>query len=111
MSNRIEKLRSLFKTEISNYWVTFQSDNIISITNIDVSKDLKNMTIWISVVGNTGSILEQLRKDIPNLSKYLSSRLSIRSIPFIKINIDSGIAYSSKINNILEEINNTSNQC
>ena len=90
MSNRIEKLESLFTTEISNYWRKFQSDNIITVSKVDISRDLKSATIWVSTIVKTGSTLSELRKDIGNLSKYLSSRLSIRAMPHIDIKVDSG---------------------
>jgi ribosome-binding factor A len=106
MSNRIEKLESLFTTEISNYWRKFQSDNIITVSKVDISRDLKNATIWVSTIVKTGSTIAELRKDIGNLSRHLSTRLSIRSMPHIDIKVDSGIAYADRISTIIEDLKN-----
>ena len=104
MSNRVEKLQSLFNNEISKYWCKYQDSNLVSITNIEISHDIKNMTIWISSISNIGSILEILKNDMPNLVKHLASRLKIRRIPHITIKVDDGIEYADHINKIINEI-------
>lgn len=105
MSNRIEKLQSLFNTEISQYWLKFQDDSMVSITRLEISHDIKNMTIWISSLSSIGSTLDQLRKDIPNLVHYLAPRLKIKNIPHITIKVDGGIEYSDHISKIIADIN------
>ena len=105
-----EELRHL----ISNALIrnSFYDDNIennnITITEVNVSPDLKNAKVYVMPLGgeNKLNVLNSLNKATGRLKKIISNNISLRQTPKLVFKIDDTFEYAKKINNILVKIKN-----
>ena len=79
----------------------------VSITQVDVTQDLKYARVHVSVMGSdeekrgTMAALERARGFI---RREIASRMSIRQVPEIQFRLDRGMEYSDRINRLLNEL-------
>ncbi|MGM9524944.1 MAG: 30S ribosome-binding factor RbfA [Peptococcaceae bacterium] len=82
-------------------------DSLISITDVEVTRDLSYATVYISRYGN-----EQQRRDALDgmkaaagfLRSELSRRLKLRTVPELIFKLDDSLEYGAKIETILNQI-------
>ncbi len=80
--------------------------SLITVTKTDISKDLKNTNIYITVLPKNKelqalSFAKRMRTD---LRTEIKNKLSIRTIPKVEIKIDEGEKERQKIDKILKNI-------
>ena len=79
----------------------------VSITQVDVTQDLKYARVHVSVMGSedekrdTMAALERARGFI---RREIASRMTIRQVPEIQFRLDRGMEYSDRINRLLNEL-------
>ncbi len=103
-----EELRYL----ISNAFLreSFYDDNIkdnnITITEVDVSPDLKNAKVFVMPLGgkNKLDVLNSLNKISGRLKKVISNSITLRQTPILSFKIDETFEYAKNIHDILEKI-------
>ena len=103
-----EELRHL----ISNALLTksFYDENIennnITITEVNVSPDLKNAKVYVMPLGGANKMdaLNSLSKASGRLKKIISSNINLRQTPKLIFKIDETFEYAKKINDILDKI-------
>ncbi len=82
-------------------------DSLISITDVEVTRDLSYATIYISRYGS-----EQQRQDALDgmkaaagfMRSELSRRLKLRTVPELIFKLDDSLQYGAKIETILHQI-------
>lgn len=77
----------------------------ITISEADISPDLKNIKFYINIFGQEAShplIINHLNKITPFFKKKIAKEINIRSIPVIKFINDDTTKKSSRINELLE---------
>ena len=82
-------------------------DNVlITVQNVDTSKDLKYAKVGISIMPfeKSEEILKILQKQTFRIQKGLNKAIEIRIIPQIKFEIDMGEEKADRIEKILREI-------
>ena len=109
LQNRVaQQLRQLISTMLikEDFYSEVINNVNLSVTDVDVSPDLKNAKIFIDIneiVDNKQTIAE-LNKITGYIKKKLSKKLNARIFPSIKFYLDTSSEYSKKINKILSEI-------
>jgi ribosome-binding factor A len=92
MKDRISSINSLIQKKISEILVKeiFVKDTLITVQDVDVSKDLKYAKIKISVIpfNQSKKVLEILKKQSPNLQKILNQKITIKFVPKIRFVVD-----------------------
>ncbi len=81
---------------------------MFSITEVDVSPDIKNAKVYVSVY-STNSEKKQatflgIKENAGRIRKALSSKMSIRYVPELRFYEDSALEYGNKIDKILSTI-------
>ena len=103
-----EELRHLISSALlRNSFYDEHIDNTnITITEVNVSPDLKNAKVYIMPLGgeNKLNVLNSLNNVTGRLKKIISSNLSLRQIPQLIFKIDETFEYAKKINDILDKI-------
>jgi len=93
MTLKQEKIRENIKN-ITAQFLEKESNgtSLITVTNTNVSKDLKKATIFITVLPNTSekSALDFVRRQRSDLRHFIQSKLKMRIIPFLDFAIDEG---------------------
>jgi ribosome-binding factor A len=114
MSNtRIEKMNELLQHEIASFYAKIKiQDLIITIIEVETSKDLENATVWYSAIGlqkqETNAVKEESLKILnthkKNLSENLIKKLDLRKIPIIHFKYDERSEYGIKIDKVLDSL-------
>ena len=103
-----EELRHLISNALHRE--TFYDDvlesNNITVTEVNVSPDLKNAKVFIMPLGgeNKIEVLESLNRIKGYIQKLISSEIQLRQIPRLSFVIDTTFEYANKIDNIIKNI-------
>ena len=103
-----EELRHLISNALHHetfYDVVLENNNI-TVTEVNVSPDLKNAKVYIMPLGgeNKIEVLESLNKIKGYIQKLISSEIQLRQIPRLSFVIDTTFEYANKIDNIIKNI-------
>lgn len=108
--SRIDRVNQQVKREISKIVQMELSDprlQFVSITNVDVSKDLRSARVYFSVLGDD-SCVEAASKGLNGaggaIRGFLSKNLNMRCTPELRFYHDKSIEYSSSVEETLKEI-------
>ena len=103
-----EELRHLISNALlrKSFYDERIDNNNITITEVNVSPDLKNAKVYIMPLGgeNKHDVLNSLNKATGRLKKIISSNISLRQMPKLTFKIDETFEYAKKINDILDKI-------
>ena len=110
--SRMEKLNQLFKREIGNMILMGEVSDprvqFVTITYVDVSKDLSWAHVGFSVLSDDPRTLKDAQAGLKSaqgrVRKLLSERVDIRQMPQVKFVYDETIAESFRMSQTLEEI-------
>lgn len=104
---RSDQINSLFKKEIALLLPNFFSTKrygMLTVTNVNTSKNFDTCHVGISVLRNKHQFEEDAKKHTAKLQRDLNSKLYMKKIPKIILEIDRTSALLEK----LEEIENQS---
>lgn len=79
-------------------------DEMISITQVHVSKDLAFAKIWLSAVSNIDGVVEQAQAQKSEIRKALARKIIARKVPNLYFVADKTGEHAQKIENLLSEI-------
>ena len=103
-----EELRHLISNALlrSSFYDEHIENNNITVTEVNVSPDLKNAKVYVMPLGgeNKVDVLNSLDKAAGRLKKIISSNISLRQTPKLIFKIDETFEYAKKINDILDKI-------
>ncbi len=108
--SRMERINQQVKREISKIVQQELSDprlQFVSITKVDVSKDLRNARVYFSILGDD-SQREEAGKGLNGaggtIRGFLSKKLNMRCTPELRFYQDKSIEYSNLVEETLKEI-------
>lgn len=112
LPNRPQRVAGLLKQEI--YQIIFRQlkdprIKSLTITKVSLSKDLKFAKVFVSVLGNEqekNEVLAGLKQATGFIRHELRRQLSLRYIPQLSFWLDESIAYSIRITQLINNLNN-----
>jgi len=114
MSRRTERLSKLIKQEVSGLLEREVNDprlsNLISVTEVLVSPDLKYAKVYVSILGSEIDKTEMLagfNAASGFLRKRLAPRLKMRCIPQLSFYYDDSIERGTRVLKLIERVSNT----
>ncbi len=102
-----EELSSILREEIADPRIQF-----VSITRVDVSKDLRHAKVFVSILGaeeKKEDAFEGLRSASGFIQRKLGKKIRLRYTPEIIFKIDTSIEHGMHIFELLEEIKKNEN--
>jgi ribosome-binding factor A len=108
--DRIASVISREISEIIEHEIKDPRLGFVTITTVDVSRDLKTATVYFSSLNNKQEGLATLNRAKGYIKSSLAHRVRIRYIPNIEFKIDNSYEYGGKIDALLEEINPDDNE-
>ena len=108
--SRLQRVNQLIREEIS---VLIQRElkdprlGFVTVTEVDVSKDLRTAKVYVSVLGTEAdwrSSLEALENARGFIRNWLVPRLRLRAIPHLTFHPDRSMAHAAHIQTVLEEL-------
>lgn len=116
MSNnhkRADRVSDLLKEEISQMLLKEVKDphvGFITITGVDVSKDLQVAKVFYTILGDEKQVSDSaqaLSRVSPFIKRQLGKRLRMRYIPDIIFRYDHSLEYGARIDTILNQLNDS----
>jgi ribosome-binding factor A len=80
-TNRVQKFDELIRREVSIELSVFFPDDLISITQVHVSKDLAFAKIWVSSYKDIDEIVKKCKAVSVEIRKILSKKIVARRVP------------------------------
>ena len=103
-----EELRHLISNALlrETFYDQIIENNDITITEVNVSPDLKNAKVYIMPLGgeNKFEVLDSLNKANGRIKKLISNNINLRQLPKLQFRIDETFEYAKNIENILQKI-------
>lgn len=107
MKYRLLRVNEVLKRELSSI-VTRDlkfDDALVTINQVDVTPDLKNAHVFVSVLGKgRGSVLEKLETSRVALQTLLSRQVVLKYTPHLVFHLDDSVERGTRVIQILEEI-------
>lgn len=107
--HRLERVNELLKRELSDLLMReIQFDApLVTVQHVDVTPDLKNAHVYISVIGTPGQskgAISQLYTRRPHLQFLLSRRVVMKHTPQLHFKLDEGIERGTRIIHLMDEL-------
>lgn len=77
---------------------------LVTITNVDVSPDIKNATVYFSSLKDRDETLKVLQRAKGYIRTHLARRVRMRTIPDLEFKIDDTFERGQHIDELLKEI-------
>jgi len=114
---RKERISEEIKKEVSDIIRTELKDprltSITSITNVEITKDLRYVKLYASVLGNADvqkNTIEGLNNATGYIRKEIGKRIKIHFTPELHFYLDESLEYSIHIEKIINEISHKENK-
>jgi ribosome-binding factor A len=111
MSRRTERINDLIRDELSDLLLREVNDprlsGLISITHVDVSPDLNNARVFVSVMDDAErqkEAMTALNAAAAFFHRELKRRMQIRRVPFLTFRLDTSIEQGARILSLMEEV-------
>ncbi len=108
MKHRMLRVNELLKRELSGIIsreMNFEGA-LVSINHVDVSADLKNAHVFVSVLGaeTVESVISKLASNRATLQAELSRHVVMKYTPHLSFHVDNSIERGARVIEILQEI-------
>lgn len=107
--HRQKRVSSLIKEELSRLLIEVVQDSssgLITVTRVEMSKDLKSAYVYLSFFGTQDKdrVLDLLEKRKGFLRKSIASRIKLKYNPMLIFSLDAASDYEERIEKILKDI-------
>jgi ribosome-binding factor A len=104
-----KKIASLIKECLSTLLLTSFQDmdtGLVTITQVEISKDLKTAHIFVSMYGTSDAqqVLDRLNSQQKSLRKAVASRTKLKYNPKLIFTLDPTLEYEKRIDELLDDI-------
>ena len=107
MKHRLLRVNELLKRELSGIItreMTFET-GLVSINQVDVTSDLKNAHVFVSVLGTSGAaVISQLEAHRGALQAVLAKNVVLKYTPHLVFHLDDSIERGARVIEIMQEI-------
>jgi len=111
MKHRLLRVNELLKRELSALLVREMSfpDLLVTVNQVDVTPDLKNAHVFVSVLGSKGrkEVLPKLEANRVQLQGALSKHVVLKYTPHLVFHLDDSIERGSRVLEIMQQIEPT----
>ena len=107
MSYRTEQIAEVIQHQLNNFLIKEAEpprDMLITITGVEVTKDLSHAFIEVSVlpVNKTGTALVFLKKNLSVAGRYISQYSTLRRVPKLMLKVDDSALKHRRVERALE---------
>ena len=112
MSRRTSRVNDLLREELSALILREVKDprvsrGLVSITEVDVSPDLHNATVYVSHLGSEkerDDVLLGLNHSAAFMQKELKHRLAMRAVPSLTFRFDPSIERGARLTSLIHQV-------
>lgn len=111
MSRRTEQVANVIQKQAGRF-ISEKADSssLITVTSVDVSPDLKNATIFITVLPDDKeeAALSLFRRHLSEFRDLMGNNMDAKHTPFFSVKIDAGEKKRARIDELLSQTDNES---
>jgi len=111
MKHRMLRVNEVVRRELSTIFTRelIFEDALVTINQVDVTPDLKNAHVFVSVLGKASprAVIEQLEAERSLLQAELSKKVVLKYTPHLVFHLDDSTERGSRVFKILQEIEPT----
>lgn len=106
-THRTQRVAHQVKRELADILRRHSSDfggHFVTVTEVQVTRDLKNAKVWISILGESEyrqRAFERIQRVASQLRYLLGGRIRMRRIPELRFILDETLDAAQRIDNIL----------
>jgi len=107
---RLQRVNELLKREISAVIQReFEfKDSLVTVTGVDVTQDLKEAKVFVSVLGpGLGTVMQRLKEKRGMIQSRVTKRVVLKNTPVLDFRADDGTERGIGIVNLLDEVEET----
>jgi ribosome-binding factor A len=107
MKHRLLRVNEVLKRELSGLIAREMNfeQGLVSINQVDITSDLKNAHVFVSVLGTTGaSVINQLEAHRAALQSALAKQVVLKYTPHLVFHLDDSIERGTRVIEIMQEI-------
>jgi ribosome-binding factor A len=110
MSLRTERVASLLKKEISTFLNREYRDpsyGFMTVTDVQISPDLRNAKIYLSIMGSKDkkdATLRMIESHKGEIRYFIGSHIRLKFTPSIQFFIDETLDHAERINQLIKQI-------
>ena len=109
MPERIKRVNQLIQEKIAEILereLSFGKNVLVTVQNVDTSRDLRYAKVGASVIPfeKSEEVLKILKKQSSNIQKELNKVIEIKFVPKIEFEIDKGEEKAGRVEEILRQI-------
>jgi ribosome-binding factor A len=110
MKHRLERVNEVVKRELSELItreVNFEPQVLVTITAVDISPDLKQCHVYVSVIGASyqkSDVIAELQEHRISLQRELSKRVVLKYTPHLHFKLDNSIERGSRVLEIIQDL-------
>jgi len=107
MSKRLQRVNELLKRELSSVIQReFEfKDCLVTITAVEVTQDLKEAKVFVSVLGpGLGTVMSKLKEKRALIQSRVTKRVVLKNTPVLDFRTDSAAERGIEIVSLLEEV-------
>lgn len=82
--------------------------NFVSVTGINLSRDFKFATVYVTIIGDDletrETLVDLLNENHGEIRRLLSKRLSTRTVPDMTFEYDKSVEYGARMEKLLHDI-------
>jgi ribosome-binding factor A len=93
--------------EIIRRELTLSGGGIVTVNEVDVSKDLQNATVYVGIIGNDGQVkqgMELLHSERKRLQGLVGRAVVLKYTPQLRFVLDESISRGNRVLEIMDEI-------
>jgi len=106
--SRTKRVSEVIRRELADIIATRLNDprvHLVSITAVDVSKDMKHAKVYITQLGEDCQALNALSHATGYLRRELGSRLAMKSTPALSFAYDHSVERGMALSRLIDEAN------
>ena len=107
MKHRLLRVNEMLKRELSGLIAREMNfeQGLVSLNQVDVTSDLKNAHVFVSVLGTTGaSVINQLQAHRAALQSALAKHVTLKYTPHLVFHLDDSIERGTRVIEIMQQI-------
>ena len=108
--DRVRRVSELVRRQVSQFILRELADEglgILSVTAVDMSRDLQQATVFVSPLArgpDIDSILITLEENVPAVRRDLAQSLHLRRVPHLTFRYDESVERGQRLTKMIDEL-------
>jgi ribosome-binding factor A len=107
MSQRIAKVQSLLQQIVATELQSRLSDARMTVTGVDATPDLRQATVWLSVIAEEPKqteLFKAAQAELSGIQAATARHMTTKFVPKLSFQLDNGTQHANRIHRLISEL-------